>query len=109
MAAGAINVRVMNAPASTTASASRNSQGGFDIEVLLGQVDSYIGGQVASGRGSTYAAMGSRFGLRTRCDDSTTFSGTCHVRRAKTNLRPLSSEDRNGARRAQAARRTARC
>lgn len=64
MAAGAINVRVMNAPAGTTASASRNSQGGFDIEVLLGQVDSYIGGQVASGQGSTYAAMGSRFGLK---------------------------------------------
>ncbi len=64
MAAGAINVRVMNAPAGTTARASRNSQGGFDIEVLLGQVDSYIGGQVASGQGSTYAAMGSRFGLK---------------------------------------------
>lgn len=64
MAAGAINVRVMNAPSGTTASASRNSQGGFDIEVLLGQVDSYIGGQVASGQGSTYAAMGSRFGLK---------------------------------------------
>ncbi len=64
MAAGAINVRVMNAPAGTTASASRNSQGGFDIEVLLGQVDSYIGGQVANGQGSTYAAMGSRFGLK---------------------------------------------
>lgn len=64
IAAGAINVRVMNAPAGTTASASRNSQGGFDIEVLLGQVDSYIGGQVASGQGSTYAAMGSRFGLK---------------------------------------------
>lgn len=64
MAAGAINVRVMNAPAGTTASASRNSQGGFDIDVLLGQVDSYIGGQVASGQGSTYAAMGSRFGLK---------------------------------------------
>lgn len=64
MAAGAVNVRVMNAPAGTTASASRNSQGGFDIEVLLGQVDSYIGGQVASGQGSTYAAMGSRFGLK---------------------------------------------
>lgn len=64
MAAGAINVRVMNAPAGTTASASRNSQGGFDIAVLLGQVDSYIGGQVASGQGSTYAAMGSRFGLK---------------------------------------------
>lgn len=63
-AGGAINVRVMNAPAGTTASASRNSQGGFDIEVLLGQVDSYIGGQVASGQGSTYAAMGSRFGLK---------------------------------------------
>ncbi|MCV0218837.1 phage tail tape measure protein [Stenotrophomonas sp. Ps181] len=64
MAAAAINVRVMNAPAGTTASASRNGQGVIDIEVLLGQVDSYIGGQVASGQGSTYAAMGSRFGLK---------------------------------------------
>jgi len=55
---------VRNAPAGTTASASKNDKGGVDIDVLLGQVDSYIGGQVASGQGSTYAAMGSRFGLK---------------------------------------------
>ncbi|MBU2049623.1 MAG: phage tail tape measure protein [Gammaproteobacteria bacterium] len=61
---GGVNVTVRNAPAGTTASASKNDKGGVDIDVLLGQVDSYIGGQVASGQGSTYAAMGSRFGLK---------------------------------------------
>lgn len=61
---GSINVRVLNAPEGTTASASRNEQGGFDIDVLLGQVDSFIGGRVAGGTGATYAGMKGRFGLK---------------------------------------------
>lgn len=61
---GSINVRVLNAPEGTTASASRNEQGGFDIDVLLGQVDSFIGGRIAGGSGATYSGMKGRFGLK---------------------------------------------
>ncbi len=61
---GSINVRVLNAPEGTTASANRNEQGGFDIDVLLGQVDSFIGGRIAGGSGATYSGMKGRFGLK---------------------------------------------
>lgn len=61
---GSINVRVINAPPGTSATATPNGQGGFDIDVLLGQVDSFIGGQVASGQGSTYSAVKNRFGVK---------------------------------------------
>jgi lambda family phage tail tape measure protein len=60
----ALNVRVMNAPAGTTASASRNRDGGFDIDVMLGQVDKFIGGRISSGSGTTYSAIRDRFGLK---------------------------------------------
>ncbi len=63
-AGGSINVRVLNAPEGTTASVSQNGQGGFDIDVLLGQVDRYIGGQVAGGAGATYSGLKGRFGLK---------------------------------------------
>lgn len=59
---GAVNIQFSNAPAGTTASASRSSDG-LNIEVLLGQVDQFIGGRVASGTGSTYSAIRGRFGL----------------------------------------------
>ncbi|MBH1600308.1 phage tail tape measure protein [Stenotrophomonas maltophilia] len=62
-APGAVNVRVMNAPAGTTASASRTGNGGLEIEVLLGQLDQAIGGRIAGGTGSTYSAIKDRFGL----------------------------------------------
>ncbi|MCU1021487.1 phage tail tape measure protein [Stenotrophomonas maltophilia] len=61
---GSINVRVINAPPGTSATATPKGQGGFDIDVLLGQVDSFIGGQVASGQGSTYSAVKNRFGVK---------------------------------------------
>lgn len=64
LSGGSINVRVLNAPEGTTASASRNEQGGFDIDVLLGQVDSFIGGRIAGGSGATYSGMKGRFGLK---------------------------------------------
>ncbi|WP_439449766.1 phage tail tape measure protein [Stenotrophomonas sp. ATs4] len=60
----ALNVRVMNAPAGTTASASRNRDGGFDIDVMLGQVDKFIGGRISGGSGTTYSAIRDRFGLK---------------------------------------------
>lgn len=61
---GDINVNVRNAPPGTAASASRNDNGGFDVDVLLGQVDSFIGGQIAAGAGATYANIKGRFGAR---------------------------------------------
>jgi len=60
---GGINVNVGNAPQGTTASASRNASGGFDIEVMLGEVDKYLGAQVGGGQGQLYAGMKGRFGL----------------------------------------------
>lgn len=59
---GALNVIVKNAPAGTTATATRGP-GGVDVEVLLGQLDDALGGRIASGTGSTYGAMRGRFGL----------------------------------------------
>ena len=60
---GAVNIRVLNAPAGTTASASRNMQGGLDIDVLMGEIDAALGGRVAAGTGATYAGIKNRFGL----------------------------------------------
>lgn len=60
---GGINVNVRNAPQGTTASASRHASGGFDIEVMLGEVDKYLGAQVGGGQGQLYAGMKGRFGL----------------------------------------------
>jgi len=60
---GGINANVRNAPQGTTASASRNASGGFDIEVMLGEVDKYLGAQVGGGQGQLYAGMKGRFGL----------------------------------------------
>ncbi|HCL54323.1 MAG TPA: phage tail tape measure protein, partial [Pseudomonas sp.] len=60
---GSINVRVLNAPEGTTASASRNTQGGFDIEVLLGEIDAHLGGRIAAGSGAAYMGIKNRFGL----------------------------------------------
>jgi lambda family phage tail tape measure protein len=60
---GAVNIKVSNAPAGTTATASRNGSGGLDIDVLLGQVDQFIGGRIAGGTGSSYSAIKGRFGL----------------------------------------------
>ncbi|PKH75828.1 phage tail tape measure protein [Stenotrophomonas sp. Betaine-02u-21] len=59
---GAVNVIVKNAPAGTTATATRGP-GGVDVEVLLGQLDDALGGRIASGTGSTYGAMRGRFSL----------------------------------------------
>ena len=63
-ALGGINIKVSNAPAGTTATASKGSGGGLDIEVMLGQVDKFLGGQVAGGQGDLYANLKGRFGLQ---------------------------------------------
>lgn len=62
-ALGGVNVNIRNAPQGTTASASRNSSGGVDLEVILGEVDKLLGGQVGGGQGQLYAGIKGRFNL----------------------------------------------
>lgn len=59
-----INLNIHGAQGGAETETRPNAQGGFDIDVILKQVDSYIGGNVSSGSGSTYSAMKGRFGLR---------------------------------------------
>lgn len=61
-----INITVSNAPAGTTASASKGAGGGLDIEVMLGQVDKFLGGQIAGGQGDLYSNLKGRFDLQER-------------------------------------------
>lgn len=62
-ALGGVNVNIRNAPQGTTASATRNPSGGVDLEVILGEVDKYLGGQVGGGQGQLYAGIKGRFNL----------------------------------------------
>lgn len=62
-AMGEINLNIRNAPPGTTAGASRNASGGFDIDVMLGEMDKYLGGQVGGGQGALYGALKGRFNL----------------------------------------------
>ncbi|PPU32156.1 phage tail length tape measure family protein [Xanthomonas sp. CFBP 7912] len=61
-----VNVKVINAPAGTTATATRNDRGGVDLEVLVGAVDKAIGGRIAAGTGATYAGIKGRLDVRDR-------------------------------------------
>lgn len=58
-----VTVNVHGAPGGASATARRNEAGGIDIDVLLDQVDRYIGSNIANGTGSTYQAQKSRFRL----------------------------------------------
>lgn len=51
-------------PVSATAQASRAASGALQIDVLLDAIDDGMADRIATGRGSTYAAIGGRFGLR---------------------------------------------
>jgi len=62
-AAARWNIQISNAPAGTTASVRPDGRGGFDMDVILGQVDGWLGGQIAQGSGQTYGALKGRFGL----------------------------------------------
>ncbi|MCC4588766.1 phage tail length tape measure family protein [Xanthomonas sp. NCPPB 1067] len=61
-----VNVKVINAPAGTTATATRNDRGGVDVEMLIGAVDKAIGGRIAAGTGATYAGIKGRLDVRDR-------------------------------------------
>ncbi|MDV3469004.1 phage tail length tape measure family protein [Stenotrophomonas sp. C3(2023)] len=64
--AARVNVTINNAPAGTSAEASvtQGANGEMNIEVMLKQVDQYIGSNIASGTGATYAGAKARFGLQ---------------------------------------------
>jgi lambda family phage tail tape measure protein len=64
--AAMVNVAINNAPPGTVGEArvTHGPNGEMNIDVLLKQVDQYIGGSIANGSGATYAAQKSRFGLR---------------------------------------------
>ncbi len=61
-----VNVIINNAPAGTSAEASvtQGANGEMNIELMLKQVDQYIGSNIASGTGATYAGAKARFGLQ---------------------------------------------
>ncbi|CAD7379667.1 phage tail length tape measure family protein [Xanthomonas arboricola] len=61
-----VNVKVINAPPGTTATATRNDRGGVDVEMLIGAVDKAIGGRIAAGTGATYAGIKGRLDVRDR-------------------------------------------
>lgn len=60
-----INVNLIGAPEGTQVGAAREeSDGSFTMDILFGQVEGYLAGQVANGAGSLNGAMKSRYGLK---------------------------------------------
>lgn len=64
MATPQININVSGNANVESATARQNPSGGFDIDVILRQVDSHIAGGIATGTGQTGRAMKSRYGLK---------------------------------------------
>ena len=64
MATPQININVAGNANVESATARQNPSGGFDIDVILRQVDSHIAGGIATGTGQTGRAMKSRYGLK---------------------------------------------
>lgn len=64
MATPQININVAGNADVESATARQNPSGGFDIDVILRQVDSHIAGGIATGTGQTGRAMKSRYGLK---------------------------------------------
>lgn len=64
MATPQININVAGNANVESATARKNPSGGFDIDVILRQVDSHIAGGIATGTGQTGRAMKSRYGLK---------------------------------------------
>lgn len=59
-----ININVTGGGEVESATARPNASGGFDLDMVLKQVDQYIGSSVAGGTGSTYAGIRGRFGMK---------------------------------------------
>lgn len=63
MGSPVVNITLVGAPEGTTATASQNGQGGFDVEVMMGQIKKSVAGDIAQG-GVVWNAMKNRGGLR---------------------------------------------
>lgn len=58
-------ITIQNAPPGTEVSEPRqNSMGGFDMSVIIGQIEKQIGGNIAQGTGAAYSGVKGRFNLR---------------------------------------------
>lgn len=65
MGAPVINVNLIGAPEGTSVGQARQEQdGSFTLDVLFGQVESYLASQVSNGAGSLNAANKARYGLK---------------------------------------------
>jgi len=60
-----VNVTLIGAPEGTTASARPNGSGGFDLEVMMGQIRRDIAGDIANG-GMVATAIKSRMDVKER-------------------------------------------
>lgn len=61
---GGIEVNIIGAPAGTTVEERQNENGGMSIDVLLGQIESKMAGNVANGTGPLNTAIRNRYKLR---------------------------------------------
>lgn len=59
-----VNVNLIGAPEGTTASARPNGSGGFDLEVIVGQLEGRMASNYAQGYGPLYSAVKSRHALK---------------------------------------------
>lgn len=59
-----IHISLIGAPKDSTATARRNSSGGFNLEVLIGQLDGAMAQRVDDGSSKTLVALKGRLGLR---------------------------------------------
>ena len=64
MATPQVNINVQGNANVESATARQNQSGGFDVDVILKQVDSYVAQGIATGTGQTGRAMKSRYGLK---------------------------------------------
>ncbi|MFC4729087.1 phage tail length tape measure family protein [Coralloluteibacterium thermophilus] len=61
-----VNIHLHGAPEGATATARQNDTGGFDVEVMLNQIENRMASRIAQGTGSMYVAQKARFGLKDR-------------------------------------------
>jgi hypothetical protein len=61
--AGSITVNIIGAPSQPEIQQRRDGGGGLTLDVIFERVDQFIASNIASGRGSTPAALDSTYGL----------------------------------------------
>lgn len=59
-----ININLIGAPEGSTATARQNGSGGFDLDVIIKQVEGQIASNYSQGSGSLYPAVKNRHGLK---------------------------------------------